>query len=725
LINVPRRTATHLLVCASIAVVSAHAAEPAPAPTELSKITVQDAPDIGYAVQNASTATKTDTPILQTPMVVEALPRQILEEMGLASSGLTDSLAYLGVQTPGWGALGDATVFRGFTSWTTLWNGFRIEDISTNVGPVNGGVWMDNVAGLEVLKGPSSILYGRAEPGGAVNVLTRKPQADFSGALYAAGGSWSERWLSADVTGSVDGAKALRYRLILADEDSNSWYRSGPAYQSFGVAPSLEWRLSPRTTISLEGQYRRLRGFSGQPYMPVDPTTNQPLSVDPKDTLLPGSHSTFDQRRTYISVDHQFSADWSMAWKYMRNDASNPFSGFNYVLGFEFPAQAGALTADLMVGFNSSHQRTDATMLDVTGHATTFGIQHTILLGVDYYATRTDQLAGWDFSQTTNYFSPTTPSFPSGTDTWGLSENDGSAYVQDQMQLPHGLHLLLGLRYQKLREHSVSDAPSLGLPLQDIAYEKDVVLPRAAILWQPLPSISTYYSYSENTGASNGLDYSGKPVDPEWSQQHEVGAKGEWLAGRLNATLALFQLTKYNIASADLAHPGFNVGVGKVRSTGYELNVQGALTDRWNILLNDSYARPYVVIGASGASAVQPESITAGQLLPDVSDHTLSAWSSYRLTGDAQAGLSAGGGINHVSAANPYPGSVVPTKTYTVVALFANYTRTIANHRVSVQANVNNLFNQHYLTYQGDFGGVLGGNWGVPRSVRVSIRADF
>ena len=153
--------------------------------------------------------------------------------------------------------------------------------------------------------------------------------------------------------------------------------------------------------------------------------------------------------------------------------------------------------------------------------------------------------------------------------------------------------------------------------------------------------------------------------------------------------------------------------------------MQGALTDRWNILLNDSYARPCVVIGASGASAVQPESITAGQLLPYVSDHTLSAWSSYRLTGDAQAGLSAGGGINHVSAANPYPGSVVPTKTYTVVALFANYTRTIANHRVSVQANVNNLFNQHYLTYQGDFGGVLGGNWGVPRSVRVSIRADF
>ncbi|MEY2632154.1 MAG: hypothetical protein RIR00_808, partial [Pseudomonadota bacterium] len=192
--------------------------------TQLGTIEVRARSDIetGYAVQRTSTATKTDTPLLQTPMTVEVIPQQVLREQGQTSGGLPSVLSYLGVQSLGMKDQGDYLIFRGFSSPTTLWNGFRIEDATPGLTYANGGVWMNNVERLEVLKGPASILYGRTEPGGAVNVLTKKPQENFQGEVNAGVGSWSNYWLGADLTGALNESKTLLYRLNIATEDSDS-----------------------------------------------------------------------------------------------------------------------------------------------------------------------------------------------------------------------------------------------------------------------------------------------------------------------------------------------------------------------------------------------------------------------------------------------------------------------------------------------------------------------
>jgi iron complex outermembrane receptor protein len=289
--------------------------------------------------------------------------------------------------------------------------------------------------------------------------------------------------------------------------------------------------------------------------------------------------------------------------------------------------------------------------------------------------------------------------------------------------------LLLGARYQDLDEHSVSEAPSLGLPIQDVTYEKGVFLPRVGLLWNPRPWISAYYSYSENMGANTGLDFSGRPIKPESARQHELGLKGEWMNGRLNALIAVFELTKLNIASADPAHPGFNIGVGEVRSTGYEINVQGAITDKWNVLTNFSFARPFVEEGTEASSIYSGPSIVAGQLLPYVSNKTFSLWTGYRLFGEPNAGLTVGGGVNWSSAANPADGAVVETESHTVASVFSAYETTMASKKVTFQINVNNIFDERYLMFQGDdvvFGGnTLGGNWNAPRQFKFSLIAEF
>jgi iron complex outermembrane receptor protein len=640
-------------------------------------------------------------------------------------------LAYLGVQTLGMKDSGDYLIFRGFTSPTTLWNGFRIEDATPSLSYANGGVWMDNVERLDVIKGPSSILYGRAEPGGAVNVLTKRPQADFRGEVNAGGGYWANRWLGLDVTGSFNEDKTVLGRINLAQEDSDSWYRYGPKYHSQGVAPALEWHISPQTTLSLEGQYRNVEGgTNAQQYIPIDPATGQPLAVDPSLTMMPGNISRYRQNRTYLALDHQFTPEWAVSLKYMRNDANNPYYRNNLAAGGSlFPLGPGQTFMWVFGGQN--RQTTNATILDVTGHVEALGIKHTLLLGMDYYKKQFDQLSGADWAQTADYLNPALPTPVALTDTWSLRNRESAWYVQDQMELLRNWHLLLGGRQQSIYEHNISNMPSMFSPPQDVIYQKSVFLPRLGLLWQARPWLSTYYSYAENTGSSNGLAFTGTPIKPESSKQHELGIKSTWLDERLTANLALFELTKFNIASADPAHIGFNIGVGEVKSTGYELNLQGALTPAWNLLTNYSHARPYVVTGAAGAAALQPQSIVAGQLLPYVSNDTLSVWTSYKLLGETLAGWKVGGGANWASAPNMNAISAIPTHAYTVASAFASYETKLGGHKTTLQLNINNLFNKKYMTYQGDdvnggFGGnTLAGSWGTPRQVRLSVRSEF
>lgn len=677
-----------------------------------------------YLSDTAATATKSPASLQLTPMSIAVIPAQVLQDQGITSSGLTNSLAYLGVQTLGTREQADYTIFRGFLTSTTLWNGFRIEDATPGINYANGSVWMDNVDRLEVLKGPASILYGRAEPGGIVNVITRRPLGSLAGSLEAGVGSFGARWIGTDITGPVAHSTDVQYRLNVAQEDADAWFRHGRDYHSAGIAPVLAWQLSEDTELSLEGQFRRLEGSAGQPYMPIDPDSGEPLEMDPRDTLLPGNKSTFRQDRAMVSLDHRFASDWSLSWKAMLNKARSP-DGLTSIVcgwcggaGFNFPIEDGVLLTDLMVGASDSEQETRATMLDLTGKITLLSIEHQLLVGADYYNKHFDQLSGWDYAQSTDYFHPTQPAAVEKTDLWVLRNRETAVYVQDQMQLPGGWHLLLGGRYQSIDEDNSFNGDTLP-------YRKHVFLPRAGALWEVHPGLSFYYSFAENTGSSNGLDFEQKPIKPESSRQHELGLKALWLDDRVSATVALFDLTKYNIASADPDHFGFNVGVGEVRSKGYEFGLQGAINAHWQVLFNHSHARPLVIVGSSGANALQPQSITAGEMLPFVSNRTTSLWTRYQFLPGGNLGWTVGGGIHTASAANPIEGALIPPEGYTVVSAFVSYGMRIGEHPSALQLNVNNLLDETYLLSVGDGGTIYGGNWGSAREVKLSLRVEF
>jgi len=714
-------------------------------PVQRESITVTGTPE-GYAQPvSSSTATKTDTPLMETPVKVEVVTQQILQDLGVTSRGLADALMAFGVQNLGQGDLGDVVFFRGFSTNTTLWNGFRVEDIGTNVGPINGSVWMDNVDRAEILRGPSSILYGRAEPGGAVNVITKKPQSRFATELEVGGGSFGDRWVSADLTGPITNNGALRYRMNLGLEESDSWYRYGPDYQSQGVALALTWDATPRTTVSLEGQFRTMEGSSTQPYMPVDTETQTLLPIEPSRTLMPGAQSEFQQNRGYVGVEHRFNDEWKASLRYLRNEAKNPLTLFPWIVGMEYPRDLSSVaTATRGLVANRGDQDLDATMIDLIGNFATGPVHHTLLLGADYYRTNSYQNQNLDcWCVQFDYLNPPPlleDEIPGDFYDWNITQRETSFYLQDQITLPYNLHLLAGGRYQRLKERSLFSTPP-GTPedeafVEDIPYEKELFLPRGGLLWRPLDWLSVYYSYAENAGSSQGLEYPGRPIKPEFSRQHEVGAKASWLGGRFDAALALFDLTKTNIVAGDPAHPGFNQAVGEVQSKGYELHIQGSPTDRWDVLASWNYARPLVKQGtdtACCATSLQPLFIVEGTELPYFSDHSVTLLTSYRLPFAALSDWRIGGGYRWFSAANMDSNSAVRTHSYDIASLILSYERRVRQSTAIFQVNVDNLFDEEYLVFQGDFGAIeglegvnfVGGNWGTPRQVRASLRVKF
>lgn len=689
-----------------------------------------------YHRPNASTATKTDTPLMETPFTVQVIPRQVMKDLDVGSSGLGDALAYQGVQSLGKAPATEDQIYRGFQTSSTLWNGIRIEEAQFTDAYGNGGVWMDNVDSLEVLKGPSSILYGRAQPGGAVNILTKKPQAEFSGEVRAGIGSWSNKWLGVDLTGPLNDDKTLLYRINVAEETSDSYFRYGPKYESRGIAPALSWRVTPSTTIGFEGQYRELQGINSEVgAIPIDPATGRPLNIDPyKYSIAPGTLTKFRQNRSMLTLDHRFNDDWSLSWKYLHDAPKNLANQDAYYNSPQFPIQPdGSLIVGRWPFYNWAQARLDATTLDVTGSLNAFGIQHTVLFGAEYYNYRNNGQGRSDFSgdpaNNTDYFNPsplpTLDALPK--DSFATSRRQPAVYVQDQMALPGNVHLLFGVRWQRLEEKNSYD--SVGYSSSS-DYQKSSNQPRFGVLWRPQPWLSTYYNYSENMGASTGFAYPGTSLPPQSAKQHELGLKTEWLAGRLIASAAVFDITKNNLPSADVNHPGFNIALGEVRSKGYEFSLQGSLTDNWSVLFNYTYARPVVTKAASGASSANDSSTPPdGSLLPYVSNRVASLLTSYRLAWEAAQGWTIGGGVQWASDANPYAYSTLPTGPYTgytIVSAFASYKTKVSGYDTTLQLNVNNLFDETYQRYFLDYGsGMALGNYGTPRQVRLNLRVGF
>ncbi|MEM6432430.1 MAG: TonB-dependent siderophore receptor [Cyanobacteria bacterium P01_D01_bin.115] len=637
-----------------------------------------------YFVPDTTTATRTETPILDTPASIQVIPQELIEDQ--QATDLQDVLRNLSGITPSGSNANSTTEFtiRGFQNAPILRDGFR-------QNPLNRGIpQLADLEQVEVLRGPASILYGAVEPGGVINLVSKQPLED---EFYEARLQIGNRSLirpQVDLSGPLTEDGTVLYRLNLAYESSEPFQDFDQGNEQFLIAPVIAWRPSDRTDITFRLQYSEneaptnngLVAFGdGVVDVPFDTITTSPDDPGIEETSFTLGYD----------FEHRFSDNWRLRNALQFSDFSNDLALRNPFFIDEDTGILGRVPVR-----QQAETQTYSLQTNVVGEFATGSIDHTLLFGIDLDRTEDAQPAqagSFGDPLPLNIFDPDYDADPDVDfknlpflSNFGFSKttiNRLGIYVQDQINLLDNLILVAGLRYDTVEQIT---APLLDFNETgpETTRNDDAITPRLGIVYQPTPEISLYGSYSQSFTPNTGTTAAGDALDPELGEGFEVGAKAELLDGNLFATLAYFNITRRNIATADPNNLFGSVATGEQRSQGIELDLVGEILPGWNIIANYAYI---------DAEVTEDNTIPVGNRLFNVPEHSASLWTTYEIQqGDLQ-GLGFGLGLRYVGEREGDLANSFQVDDYLLTNAAVFYRRD--NWRFAL--NVENLFDVDYI----------------------------
>ncbi|MGV2074053.1 MULTISPECIES: TonB-dependent siderophore receptor [Rhizobium/Agrobacterium group] len=638
----------------------------------------------GYQPLSTSTATRTDTPLLDVPQAVNVVSGEALKDQGARS--LDDALANISgiTQANTLGGTQDAVIRRGFGDNR---DGSILTDGMKTALPFSFNATTDRV---EVLKGPASTLYGILDPGGMVNVVTKKPEDVFSGEVYSsvtgygAGKYGSTSGL--DVTGPISGTD-FSYRFIAEGQKSDYWRNFGET-KKWMVAPSLSWSgEDTEVTVSYMHEDYSVPFDRGTIF---DLNTGHAVDLSRR-TRLDETYNITDGTADLakVSIDRQLSDDWklSLNYAYSRNEYSDNQAR---VTGYNSATGAVTRRADA-TQYSTSYNH--AVRADLTGEVEIGGLQNDLLFGVsyDYSDTlRTDMLRCANSSN----FNINNPVYGNlaQCNTVSASDSDqteqlstASVYMQDSLHLTDQWRLVGGLRYQYYDLYAGKGRPFNA----NTDSNGDALIPNGGIVYKLTPQISLYANAARTFRPQSSISSYYGNLDPEEGTSYEIGSKFELMEG-LSANVALFSARKKNVAySENIGGESVVKTAGLVRSQGLEVDMAGQLTDHWQAIVSYGYTDAKVL--------EDPD--YAGKQLPNVARHTGSLSVAYDvgdIGGDGNS-LKVGGGIRAVGKRAGINSNSYFLPGYAVVDLFAAYTFNF-ERPLTLQVNLKNIFDKTYYT---------------------------
>lgn len=672
------------------------------APSDDEEILVLGTREQGYRATVAPQTNKSTTPIKETPFSVQVVTRELIRDRGITTIG--EALRYVPGFSPqvGFGASNDRFYIRGFITPYNLKNGLRRSAYAPDEQ-------LQNVEQVEVLKGPASALYGRFEPGGVVNFVTKKPLATPIAEVSALYGSFDHLRLTADVSTPI--TDTLGFRINLS-RDTRDGFRDFVFARDSFVAPVLQWKPSDRTTITIEGEYAHKRGyfdrgFANDPIFLLAPRERQYGEPDARYTNKGGIGSLF--------VDHRFSDAISGRIAFGYSD----FTKDSYYYSYGFPPISRGDPARPRVNRRPTlahdRQRDLTAQGELYASFATGDVEHKALVGVEYGYDH------WRFDVRTppfginipvDFFAPVygqraTPTILVSDGTW---DSDSTAiYGQDELKLGE-LRLLVGGRYDRNTLRNRDFLTGSGAePTSRGAFS-----PRAGVTWTPVPAVSLYASWSRSFRGQVdvGRLRDGALPRPLIGESWEAGAKGSFLGGRLTPTIALFDITRRNVAVSDPDDFDLVLQIGRSRSRGVEIELAAVITPRWRVITNYTYL---------DATVEEDSFVTPGARLVNAPRHSASLWTTYDLAGRLR-GASIGLGAQHIGerAGNTSNSIVLPA--YTRVDTNLAYDFDAGFGPLRAQLNVLNLFDRFYYDSGGAFIPLYPG---APRTVTASLAYRF
>lgn len=646
---------------------------------------------------------KSDLPLRELPQSVRVVTRQAIDDLG--ATKLDDVLDYVGgvSRQNNFGGLWDNVAIRGLpgdqnVGMATLFNG-----MAAGRG-FNAPRDLAGVERIEFLKGTAAALYGSSEPGGTLNIVSKRPlwQAGHAAELYL--GSFGLRRLALDSSGPL--AESFAYRVNVAVESRDS-FRDFVTAKREVAAPAFTWRLGAETALDYRGEVLRHRTPLDRGVVAV----NGQLGAIPRSRFLgePADGSVTVKNQTHqLVLSHALGDNWrSRVGLSYRETSINGYATEPTAL-----QASGLLTRQRRFRDYTSDDL--ALQAEVQGHLRAGGIEHELLVGIESYRFEMDTvMLRANPSATSPYaidiynpvYGQAQPVPPANTSTLETQRNT-ALYLQDAMKLAPAWRLVAGLRVDSYTQTLLNRRNGIGT-----RQTPTETSPRLGLSWLPAPQWSVYLNAGRSFRPNVGTDAAGASFSPENGRALELGTKWESANQRLGVTAAVFDIRKRNVLTADPANPGFSITAGEITSRGVELDLSGQITPHWR--LNASLVHNEVVIARDNTLPVGSRLLNA----PRVNGSLLAVYEGSLGTGQR---YSLGGGVTHMGARVGQagdPGFMLPA--YTTAKLVAQWR---LSPTLRLMLDVDNLFDTTY--YTSSFSRV----WvtpGTARSATLGLQARF
>ncbi|BBK41776.1 ligand-gated channel [Allostella vacuolata] len=640
-------------------------------------------PVAGYVATRSTTGTKTDTPLLATPQSISVVTRDQMEAQ--AAPGVSQALRYTaGVLTESNGAdiRYNTVAARGFSlSGQEYLDGLKL--ITGSFALPSFDTWQ--FERVEVLKGPSSVLYGQAAPGGIINQISRRPPERAGGEAQLQLGNFGRVQGAFDVGGALDRDGKLLYRLTGLARETDLQV-DHVTEQRIAIAPAFAWRPDADTSLTFLGGYQ---------YTPSGGLFNQ---LPAQGTLLANPNGQFSTRfyngepgydrfeRTQIHAGYEAEHRIDEVWT-IRQNLRAMRSAVDYDLVYGTGLQADLRTLNRTA--QAVRESVDSLVVDnqVQARFSTGPLSHTLLGGLDHQRVHWDYRFGSGAAPPIDFLNPVYNQpivRPAFTASQTQERRQTGLYAQDQLRLG-GWALTLGVRQDWAELDTKNRVTGVTTKQKDDAFTG-----RAGLGYVFDFGLAPYVSYAESFQPATGTTYAGRPFEPTRSRQYEAGVKYQPRGLDAFVTLAAFDLTQTNVATPDPDHTGFSIQAGEVRARGIEIEGKATVAPGLDLVASYTYLDAEVTRDNSGLQGKTPAGVPR---------HMASAWADYTVPDGPLAGFGVGGGVRYIGANYNTNNSLrVPSVTLADAAVhydLSNLRADLEGWRIAL--NVSNLFDKEYV----------------------------
>jgi outer membrane receptor for ferric coprogen and ferric-rhodotorulic acid len=663
-----------------------------------------------YTTGSMNTATKLPLSIRETPQSVSVVTRQRIEDQGM--NDLNDVVKYApGVTLRKFGQDRQQFLARGFTIDNVMYDGLP-SILSTFTQDTISEADLAIYDRVEVVRGATGLMTGSGNPSATLNLVRKRPTATPQVSVTTSAGSWDRYRTEVDASNKLNDSGTVRGRFVAAYEDNNSFSdeREKQRQTFYGI---LESDLSDATTWSVGASKQKDDATSDWGGLPSG-LNGEDLHYS-RSTFLSGDWAYWNRENVtaFTDLTHRFDNGWTAKASAARIwGESNTFSNY---LQFDTFSPTGYSQGAGQYDTTDVQTNLDASL---SGPFQMFGREHELAIGASRRQEKFDQSGGWwaGYPVDPLGISPGTVPRPSRSDRIAYAgkntATEEAVYAMARFNPIDPLHVIIGSR---LTWYDYDNQSGPG----DYKVTQEVT-PYAGVIYDLNETYSVYASYTEIFKPQNEKDVSGSPLDPMTGKSYEIGLKGEYFDGALNASVALFDMTQnnrgYSLPNQSTATcPSFpatycSAAAGEVRSRGIDAEVSGALTPNWQF----SAAYTYLL---SEVTKDLDKSTEGQRFASDQPKHLFKAATSYNMQGDWSK-LRIGADVLAQSETFERVGAGHATQdAYSVVGLMAGYK---FDEHWDGRVNFNNVFDTKY--WQGIPEGAGMGVYGDPRNVMFSLK---